>query len=91
MSVDAATITKRFSTAFDPTNETHVLWFKRLHDTTEEGKSIDKVLEDNPFGLHMNKRDMMEWIHIQFVLAMKYATSVLNGRAWVPGHKIEVL
>jgi hypothetical protein len=88
MSVDAATITKRFSTAFDPMNETHVMWFKRLHDATEEGKSVDKVLVDNPFGIKTTAREALEWIHIQFVLAMKYSISVLNGRAWVPIQKL---
>ena len=88
MSVDAATITKRFASAFDPKHESHVMWFKQLHDATEDGKSVDKVLEDNPFGISLTKKEMVEWIHIQFVLAMKYATSVLNGRAWVPIQKL---
>ena len=78
------TITKKFSEAFHSTNEKHVRWFKSLHDATQEEKSVDKVLAANPFGIKPNKAEMLEWIHIQFILSMKYAHCVLEGKAWVP-------
>lgn len=78
------TITKKFSSAFDSKNETHVLWFKSLHVATITGKSVDKVLDANPFGIKVSKKDCLEWVNIQFILAMKYSTCVLDGKAWVP-------
>ena len=81
------TITKQFSTAFDSKNEIHVKWFKSLHDATQNEKSIDKVLVANPFGIRPTKTDMLEWVHIQFILAMKYSMNVLSGDAWVPVQK----
>ena len=84
----ATTITKQFSTAFNSKNESHVLWFKSLHDATQNEKSVDKVLVANPFGIKPTKKDMLEWIHIQFIIGMKYAANVLNGEAWVPIQKV---
>jgi hypothetical protein len=78
------TITKKFSSAFDAKNETHVLWFKSLHIATITEKSVDKVLDANPFGIKVSKKDCLEWVNIQFILAMKYSTCVLDGKAWVP-------
>lgn len=77
-------ITKKFSSAFDSNNEKHVLWFKSLHDATQNEKSVDKVLDENPFGIKLSRKDMLEWVHIQFILAMKYAVDVLYRRAWIP-------
>ena len=84
----ATTITKQFSTAFNSKNESHVKWFKSLHDATQNEKSVDKVLAANPFGINPTKKDMHEWIHIQFIIGMKYAANVLNGEAWVPIQKV---
>jgi hypothetical protein len=78
------TITKKFSSAFDANNKTHVLWFKSLHHATIQEKSVDKVLYDNPFGITVSKKECLEWVNIQFILGMKYATSVLDCQAWVP-------
>lgn len=81
------TITKKFSVAFDAKNETHVKWFKSIHDATQQEKSVDKVLTANPFGIKPTKNEMLEWVNIQFILSMKYAHSVLEGNAWVPPQK----
>jgi hypothetical protein len=78
------TITKKFSNAFDSRNKEHVLWFKNLHVSTLAEKSVDKVLDANPFGIKVSKTECLEWVNIQFILAMKYATCVLDGKAWVP-------
>jgi hypothetical protein len=80
----AVTITKKFSNAFDPKNSSHVIWFRDLHHGTLNEEPVDKILEANPFGIEVSKKDALEWIHIQFVIAMKYATSVIEGKAWVP-------
>jgi hypothetical protein len=85
--MESTTITKQFSSAFDSKNETHVKWLKSLHDATQNEKSVDKVLAVNPFGIKPTKKDMLEWVHIQFILAMKYAMNVLDGDAWVPVQK----
>ena len=85
--MESTTITKQFSTAFESKNETHVRWFKSLHDATQNEKSVDKVLVANPFGIKPTKNDMLEWVHIQFIIAMKYAMNVLDGDAWVPTQK----
>ncbi len=78
------TITKKFSSAFDSRNKEHVMWFKSLHDATLTEKSVDKVLDVNPFGIKVSKKECLEWINIQFILGLKYATCVLDGKAWIP-------
>ena len=78
------TITKKFASAFDPKNATHVIWFRDLHKGTLDEKSVDKILYANPFGITVKKSECLEWVNIQFIIGMKYATSVLEGKAWVP-------
>lgn len=87
-SMSSETITKKFSSAFDSKNKEHVMWFKNLHVSTIEERSVDKVLDANPFGIKVSKKECLEWVNIQFILAMKYATSVLDGRAWVPPQEV---
>jgi len=84
MASSEPTITKKFSSAFDPKNETHVVWFRSLHQGTLDEKSVDKILYANPFGIKVKKSECLEWVNIQFIIGMKYATSVLEGKAWVP-------
>ena len=78
------TITKKISTAFDPKNSAHVIWFRDLHQGTLNEKSIDKILEANPFGIKVSKKDCLDWVDTLFSVGMKYATSVVEGNAWVP-------
>jgi hypothetical protein len=87
-SMSSETITKKFSSAFDSKNKEHVMWFKHLYVSTIEEKSVDRVLYANPFGIKVSKNDCLEWVNIQFILAMKYSTSVLDGRAWVPVQEV---
>lgn len=82
--MQAETITKKFSSAFDPKNSSHVVWFRDLHQGTLNEKSVDKILDANPFGIQLSKKEYLEWVNIQFIIGMKYATSVLEGKAWVP-------
>jgi len=84
METPQPTITKKFSAAFDSENESHVMWFQSLHLATINEKSVDKVLYANPFGIKVSSKEVLEWVNIQFILAMKYSTCVLDGKAWVP-------
>ena len=83
------TVTKKFADAFDATNESHVMWIKKLHDSTQNEKDVDKVMIDNPFKIKVSKKDILEWIEIQFMLSMKYTVAVLNCKAWVPKSQIK--
>jgi hypothetical protein len=78
-----ATITKKFGDAFDPKNQTHVMFIKKVHDGMES-RNMEKIINENPFGLKVTRKESLEFIHIQFILTMKYAISVLEGKAWVP-------
>ena len=80
-----ATITKKISQAFDPKQESHIMWFKLLHESTQDEKDVEKVMLNNPFGIRPTKKEVLEWIHIQFILGLKYSVAVLNGAAWIPG------
>jgi hypothetical protein len=84
MASSELTITKKFSLAFDAKNATHVMWFRDLHQGTLNEKSVDKILDANPFGIKVSKKECLEWVNIQFIIGMKYATSVIEGKAWVP-------
>lgn len=83
------TVTKKFGDAFDPMNESHVTWIKQLHDSTQSEKNIEKVMTENPFKIKVAKKDVLEWIEIQFMLSMKYTIAVLNCKAWVPSQQIK--
>jgi 23S rRNA G2445 N2-methylase RlmL len=86
--MDTPTITRKYAQAFKSTDQEHVMWLKSLHDATQNEKSVDKILVNNPFGVTITKKEMLEFINIQFVLAMKYAMNVLEGQAWVPVQNI---
>lgn len=81
------TNTNRFLKAFDPTNETHVLWLK---DMMTLGKKIDngtdfvKEVNSNPMGILLSVQDALDWPHIHFVLGMAYARAVLTSGAFIP-------
>jgi len=45
---------------------------------------IDEFINTNPMGQKIQKDEVLDWIHIHFALAMKYADEVLKGKAWVP-------
>ena len=78
------TISKRFSKAFDVTSQDHVLWLKAIHLATKNGQAPDTLMNSNPFGVTVAKKEMLEWVDVMFSLAMKYAMAVLEGTAWIP-------
>lgn len=77
------TITKKFGDAFDPLNEKHVMYLKKLHESLDERK-MAPVFMDNPFGIKVNKNELLDAMYVQFILSMKYAIAVINGKAWIP-------
>lgn len=83
-------LSSRFLTAFDPANKSHVLWFKRMiqiaHDMSDPTKQVNLVAEIqmNPMKVAFENSDAMDWVHIHFVLGMKYAKAVLDHTAFIP-------
>ena len=80
----APTITKQFSSVFDPMCEEHVMWLKALHENTQMDKDPMKLMVSNPFHIKIKKEDTIAWIDVMFALAMKYAMDVLAGKAFIP-------
>lgn len=82
------TATERFKDAFDSTNKAHVKWlakfFKYAKNIAVMRTPIDEFINTNPMGIHMEQSELMDWIHVHFVLAMKYSQDVLEGHAWIP-------
>lgn len=81
------TITQRFVDAFDTTNKKHVQWLKKFFEFSktiaESRGSIDKFLDSNPFGIKLKKEEYLDWVHIHFVLSMKYARDVFEKKALI--------
>ena len=82
-------LSKRFSRAFDVTKEDHVQWLKAIHLATKNGQAPDTLMNTNPFGIQVAKKEILEWVDVMFSLAMKYSMAVLEGTAWIPSKTIE--
>ena len=78
------TLSKKFSSVFDVTNEDHVLWLRALHLATRSEQAPDLLMNHNPFGITVSKKEMLEWVDVMFSMAMKYSMAVLDGTAWIP-------
>ena len=81
---------------FDCKNEEHVMWLKEVGQgmakvSTGERYDIAKVVNDNPLAGKPKMKNVADWAYIHFQLAMKYTNAVLNGSAFVPSNKTEVL
>jgi hypothetical protein len=81
---------------FDCKSEKHVMWLKELGQgmakvSTGEKFDIAKVVNNNPLPGTPKMKNPMDMAEIHFMLAMKYATAVLNCDAFVPSGKTEVL
>lgn len=73
---------------FDPKNEEHVLWLKRVDEamtntTNGQKVNIEKVINNNP--MKASEKNMMDWAYTHFQLCMKYTQAVLRGNAFIPG------
>jgi hypothetical protein len=64
---------------FDPSNEEHVVWLKKLIEAKVEDKYT--IFKSNPM-----KADSpaFEMIQVIFALSMKYTKAVFTGSAVVP-------
>lgn len=83
------TPTDRFAKAFNPQNMTHVMWLSKFFEYAEKlddrsTVDIGTFINTNPMGLTLKKEEMLDWVHIHFILGMKYAQNVLKGTAFVP-------
>lgn len=82
------TLSSRFVDSFDPSKATHVIWLSKFFDFAENLASqrgnIDSFINTNPMGIVVKHDEMLEWVHIHFVLAMKYSQAVLKGSAFIP-------
>lgn len=83
-------ISAKFLAAFNPENQEHVNWFKRMiavasNFNGEEAK-IDLVgeIQMNPMKVEFGHDDALQWVHVHFCLAMKYCQAVLDHKAFIP-------
>jgi hypothetical protein len=82
--------TASFLKAFDPSNESHIKWFKKMTDLAEtmadpnQAANLDVEINSNPMKVKLAKQDTLDWFHIHFVLCAAYAKAVLKGKAWIP-------
>ena len=85
-----ATNTAKFMEKFDPTNEKHVKWFKRMTELSEkladptQAMTLNDEINSNPMKIKLTRQDTLDWFHIHFVLCASYAKAVLKGKAWIP-------
>lgn len=83
-----STITQKFVDAFDSSNKKHVEWLRKFFSFTkniaETRGNIKDFLDDNPFKIKLSDQEYLEWVHIHFVVSMKYARDVLEKNAWIP-------
>jgi hypothetical protein len=64
---------------FDPSNEAHVVWLKKIIDAKVEDKYA--IFKNNPMKA---ESPAFEMIQVLFALSMKYTKSVFNGSAVIP-------
>ncbi len=82
-----SSITQKFVDGFDSSNKLHVKWLKEFFEfsknVAESRGNIDKFLDKNPFGITLKKEDYLEWVHIHFVVSMKYCRDIFDGKALI--------
>tara|TARA_R110002153_G_scaffold193634_5_gene347041 strand:- start:1 stop:270 length:270 start_codon:yes stop_codon:yes gene_type:complete len=85
-------VAQRFASQFQPQQESHVLWMKRvmasLNEMMSKKVNILNIMNTNPMEVKMSENDIMDIVFIQFSLAMKYTKAILDGEAWVPPQKV---
>jgi hypothetical protein len=85
-----------FVQSFDCKNEGHVLWLKEIGKgmakvSMGEKFDIASIANNNPLPGKPKMKNPMDMAEIHFMLSMKYATAVLDGQAFIPSNKTEVL
>jgi hypothetical protein len=79
---------REFASKFQPRQESHVLWMKRVMMTLNEMKvGVVPLMTTNPMNVPFSEKDAFDIVFIQFSLAMKYTKAILEGEAWVPPQK----
>lgn len=83
-----ATVTKRFLNRFNPADPSHVKWLKSIHDEvqsmdTNKSTQVLSLITNNPMNVNVTQTDMMEWVHIQFIVSMKYCGAVFDKTAHI--------
>ena len=83
-----ATVTKNFLNQFDPMDPSHVQWLKSIHDEvqsmdTNKSSRVPALITNNPMNVNVTQNDMLEWIHIQFIVSMKYCGAVFDKTAHI--------
>jgi len=81
-----------FVRSFDSKNEEHVMWLKKVGNSTVKSMSGAKVdliniVHANPLPGSPTIANPMDWAYVHFQLCMKYANAVLNEDAFIPGSK----
>jgi len=81
---------------FDCKNEAHVMWLKDIGKamakvSTGDRVDIANIANSNPLPGTPKMKNPMDMAEIHFMLCMKYATAVLDGQAFIPSNKTEVL
>ena len=79
-----------FVKKFEPKNEEHVLWLKKVDESMSRASNQEKygsedfmkVVNGNPFGIKMT--NPMQWAESHFQLCMKYSQAVFRGVAYIP-------
>ena len=91
MTTQEVTVTKRFVNVFDPKNQQHVTWLKWIHEEVQlvsansnRSSRITSMITNNPMGVKITQTELLEWVHIHFVLAMKYCGAVFDKTAYIP-------
>lgn len=85
---------------FKPDVKEHVEWLKTLFgildimklnpdDIIKQERSIkhydmETIIKENPMGITISTKDLMEFPVIHFSLAMAYSDAVLKKQAWIP-------
>lgn len=78
-------VAQRFASRFQPQQQSHVLWMKRVvHTLGDMRVNIVDVINSNPMNVEITESDIMDIVFIQFSLAMKYTKAILDGEAWIP-------
>ena len=81
----------QFATMFNPAEETHVRWLKKMSDHMENldplknQKDLSKLINLNPMKVLL--QNPLDWVFIHFSLALKYTNAVFKGEAWIPPKK----
>ncbi len=67
----------RFVKDFDPTKKEHVTWLKKMVKT--DAMHYVDTLKENPMGMEITQRDILEWAQTVFVLCTKYTKALFDN------------